>query len=421
VAPTEILAGQHADTLDKLLSPFGVKVALLTGSVKGAARRNLLKNLKNGRIDLVVGTHALFQPAVEFKNLGFVIIDEQHRFGVKQRNALLAKVADEASQTENLRAENLAQNSAGNDLAKADDTAKNSAPDSPGSAAEISALKTSALKSKNLMPHLLTMTATPIPRSLQLTIFGDLDVSILDELPKGRQPIQTKIVAPTARARVDDFLKNQLRRGRQIYIITSQISESQTASAAAETEFKKAKNIFKNFRVGLLHGKLSSDEKDKIMGEFSRHEIDVLVATTVVEVGVDVPNAAAMLILNADHFGLSQLHQLRGRVGRGANQSFCFLMTSDSAAPSQRLREIERSTDGFHLAEVDLKLRGPGEIYGTLQHGSLNLQIANLSDTKTIAKARRAADWFMKSGQNLLQYKELAAKVREFQRLTVLD
>jgi len=367
MAPTEILASQHAETLSRLLEPFGVHVGLLTGSVKGVARKTLYEQIAKGGVDVVVGTHALIQETVVFHKLGFVVIDEQHRFGVKQRQELLKK-------------------------------------------------------SKH-MPHLLAMTATPIPRSLALTVYGELDVSILNELPKGRKPIATKIWSPNSRAQLYEKVDAEITAGRQAYVICSLIDENpdnEVKSVAAE--FKKLQNsVFKHRKIGLLHGKLKPDEKDAVMTEFASGRLDILVSTAVVEVGVDVPNATAMIIEDADRFGLSQLHQLRGRVGRSSHQSYCFLVTSDSSKPSQRLREIEKSNDGFYLAEVDLKLRGPGEIYGRAQHGALNLQIATLSDTKLIARAQKQARAFAESGGDLLQYKELAAQVKYYQRLTTLN
>lgn len=367
MAPTEILASQHAETLARLLEPFGVRVGLLTGSVKGAARKTLYEQIATGGVDVVVGTHALIQEAVKFHKLGFVVIDEQHRFGVKQRQELLTK--------------------------------------------------------SEHMPHLLAMTATPIPRSLALTVYGELDVSILNELPKGRKPIKTKIWSPNSRAQLYDMVDAELAAGRQAYVICNLIDENPDNELKSVTaEYKRLQNsVFKHRRIGLLHGKMKPDEKDGVMERFSRGEVDILVSTTVVEVGVDVPNATVMIIEDADRFGLSQLHQLRGRVGRSSHQSYCYLVTSDSSKPSQRLREIEKSNDGFYLAEVDLKLRGPGEIYGRSQHGALNLQIATLSDTKLIARAQRAAKTFVSSGENLVQYKELAAQVQYYQRLTTLN
>lgn len=367
MAPTEILASQHAETLSRLLTPFGLTVGLLTGSVKGAARKTLHEQIANGSVDVVVGTHALIQEGVTFHKLGFVAIDEQHRFGVKQRQELLKK--------------------------------------------------------SEHMPHLLAMTATPIPRSLALTVYGELDLSILNELPKGRKPIATKIWSPTSRSQLYEKIDVEIAKGRQAYVICSLIDENPDNEVkSVEAEYKKLRNsIFGHRRIGLLHGKLKPEEKDAVMREFAGGKLDILVSTTVVEVGVDVPNATVMMIEDADRFGLSQLHQLRGRVGRSEHQSYCFLMMSDTSKPSQRLTEIERSNDGFYLAEVDLKLRGPGEIYGRAQHGALNLQIATLSDTKLIARAQKEARWFVESGQNLVQYKQLAAQVEQYQRLTILN
>ena len=367
MAPTEILAQQHAKTLDELLSPFGVSVALLTGHVKGAARSQLLDNLASGNIDVVVGTHALIQEKVAYHKLGFAVIDEQHRFGVKQRQALLEK--------------------------------------------------------SDFMPHLLSMTATPIPRSLALTLYGELDISILDELPSGRQPIQTKIWSPASAPKLYESIENELAKGRQAYVICPLIDDNpDNDKKSVEAEYNKlSKTIFSHRRVGLLHGKLPAEEKAEVMQKFADGELDMLVSTTVVEVGVNVPNATVMLIENADNFGLSQLHQLRGRVGRGKHQSFCHLMMSGHDKPSQRLREIEKSQDGFYLAEVDLKLRGPGEVYGKMQHGDLNLKIASLADTALIARAQVEAERFVKEGQDLLQYNHLAHAVSRYQRLTVLN
>lgn len=367
MAPTEILASQHAETLAGLLEPFGVRVALLTGSVKSTARKELLTRLAAGDIDVIVGTHALIQKGVDYHRLGFVVIDEQHRFGVKQRQALLEK-------------------------------------------------------SQN-MPHLLSMTATPIPRSLALTLYGELDVSILNELPAGRQPITTKIWSPTSADALYAKIEEEIKKGRQAYIICSLIDENpDNDRKSVEAEYKKLKStVFYGRKIGLLHGKLKSEEKDAVMRQFTSGEIDILVSTTVVEVGVNVPNATVMLIENADHFGLSQLHQLRGRVGRGEYKSYCHLMMSGHDKPSARLKEIEKSQDGFYLAEVDLRLRGPGEIYGRAQHGALNLQIATLADTKLIARAQEAAIAFLGSGEDLLQYNHLARAVSRYQRLTTLN
>lgn len=367
MAPTEILASQHAETLNTLLSPFGVKVGLLTGSVKGKAREQLYAAIKNGDVDVVVGTHALIQSTVDFHQLGFVVIDEQHRFGVNQRQELLKKSAR--------------------------------------------------------MPHLLAMTATPIPRSLALTVYGELDISILNEKPKDRKDIATKIWSPNSRPQLYTLIDEQITQGHQAYVICTLIDGNPTNELkSVQIEFKRLdQGVFKHRRIGLLHGKLKSSEKEAVMKQFAEGELDILVSTTVVEVGVDVPNATVILIEDADRFGLAQLHQLRGRVGRSSEQSYCYLMTSSSSTPSQRLKEIERSNDGFYLAEVDLKLRGPGEIYGRAQHGELNLQVATLADTKLIARAQKAAQAFVASGEDLLHYSQLATDVRHYQRLTTLN
>lgn len=367
MAPTEILARQHAETLRQLLEPFGITVGLLIGSLKSKARTVLYEEIQKGSIAIVVGTHALIQDAVNFHRLGLVVIDEQHRFGVAQRQKLLSK-ADK-------------------------------------------------------MPHLLAMTATPIPRSLQLTVFGELDVSVLNERPQNRKPITTKIASPVSQKSVYATIDAEIERGQQAYVICSLIDDSeQSEKKSVETEYRKLKNsVFGHRNIGLLHGRMKVDEKEQIMSDFKARKYDILVSTTVVEVGVDVPNASVILIENADHFGLAQLHQLRGRVGRGEHQSYCFLMMSDTKQPSQRLRELERSNDGFYLAQVDLELRGPGEIYGRAQHGALNLQIANLADTQLIARAQQSAKSFVASGADLLQYKQLAHQVEKYQRLTTLN
>lgn len=372
MVPTEVLATQHAATLDNLLAPMGVTVAVLTGSVKGKARTELLEKLRHGQIQVLVGTHALFQPIVEFHRLGFVVIDEQHRFGVKQRQQLLDKTDEQH------------------------------------------------------LPHLLSMTATPIPRSLQLTVFGDLDVSTLDQLPKGRQEIQTKIILPNNRRPVVGRVNAELAMGRQVYYITKLIEESaQSEKTSAEELYKKVVATYPGYRVGILHGRMPAESKEKVMREFENHELDILVATTVVEVGVDVPNATVIVIENADQFGLAQLHQLRGRVGRGQHQSYCYLIQTDSKPPTKRLREIERSNDGFHLAEVDLEMRGAGEIYGTAQHGDLNLKIANLADTRMIHLASVEADKVMHRINDdpdyLADFPELSSIINKYQKLTTLN
>ncbi len=363
MAPTEVLATQHAESLSKL---FGnqLSVALLTGSTKRKAE--LKKHIKSGEVDLVVGTHALITDDTEFKNLGLAIIDEQHRFGVMQRQKLLAKA--------------------------------------------------------HTMPHLLSMTATPIPRSLQLTIFGDLSVSILDELPAGRQPITTKIVSPNSTKQMWNSIDAELQKHHQAYYICKKIDDKGASELSnVKKESQKLAHQFPNYNVAFLHGKMKPAEKDEIMTMFAKGEIDILVSTTVVEVGVNVPNATVMVIADADQYGLSQLHQLRGRVGRGSDASYCYLINSNSDAPTRRLREIERSQDGFYLAEVDLKLRGPGELYGSLQHGALDLRIATITDTKLVHRAEALVKQFRQAGYDLVEYKELSDSVRKYQRLTTLN
>ncbi len=370
MAPTEILASQHAETLDKLLAPFGVRVGLLVGSLKGKARQALYEQIANGEVDVVVGTHAVIQDKVSFKKLGFVVIDEQHRFGVDQRQKLLAKSGADG-----------------------------------------------------LMPHLLAMTATPIPRSLALTVYGELDLSILNERPKGRMPIKTEIVTPVGVPKMYERVDAEIANGRQAYVVCSLIDdnpENDTKSVTAEHQRLK-QTIFGHRQIGLLHGKMKPAEKETIMQDFKARKYDILVSTTVVEVGVDVPNATTMIVENADRFGLSQLHQLRGRVGRGGHQSYCYLVMSSSNKPSERIREIEKSDDGFYLAEVDMKLRGPGEIYGRMQHGALNLQIATLADTALIARAQNAVKRFVKSPEEVARYKTTNSRVQYYQRLTTLN
>ena len=362
MAPTEVLAMQHAESLAKT---FGdeLRIALLTGSTKRKAE--LKKHIKNGDVDLIIGTHALITDDTEFANLGLAIIDEQHRFGVAQRQKLLAKA--------------------------------------------------------HTMPHLLSMTATPIPRSLQLTIFGELSVSILDELPAGRQPITTKIVAQNGQEQMWRNIEHEIEQKHQVYYICKKIDESKASElSSVKKERDRIAKRYKQYHVGLLHGKMKPNEKDLVMSDFASGKIDILVSTTVVEVGVNVPNATVMVIADADQYGLSQLHQLRGRVGRGSAESYCYLINSKDS-PTRRLREIETSQDGFYLAEVDLKLRGPGEIYGSLQHGALDLRIATITDTKLVHKASQLVDDFIKQKYNMLEYKELSAAVRKYQRITTLN
>lgn len=366
MAPTELLATQHAETLQRLLAPFGVTVGLLTGSVRASAKKQLYEHIRLGSVDVVVGTHALIQSALVFHKLGFVVIDEQHRFGVDQRAKLLAK--------------------------------------------------------SEHMPHLLAMTATPIPRSLQLTLYGELDISILNEKPKNRKDIETHIVSPNSRQQMYDKVEEQIKQGRQVYVICPRIEDGGDELASVQAETKRLKqSVFKDYRIGTLHGKLKPDEKNEVMRAFAAGELDILVSTTVVEVGVDVPNASAIVIEGADQFGLAQLHQLRGRVGRSDAQSYCYLVMSSSKAPSRRLRELEKSNDGFYLAEKDLELRGPGEIYGRAQHGDLNLAFARITDTRQLARAKRAAEWLYSQHIDRKDHPEFLGAVEKNRRLTVLN
>ena len=324
MAPTEILAVQHYHTLSGMLTPLGITVGLLTGSTRAKERRQLLSSTASGEIQLLVGTHALFQKDVAFETVALVITDEQHRFGVAQR---------------------------------------------------------SMLAEKGGCPHKLVMSATPIPRTLALIIYGDLDISVLKELPKGRKPIETYAVTGKLRERSYRFIREQLRQGRQGYIVCPMIEESETELQAASAYAESIQqNAFADYRVGLLHGKMNQKDKDRVMQAFQQQELDLLVCTTVIEVGIDVPNATIMLIENADRFGLSQLHQLRGRVGRGQHQSYCILMTDHVTEESKhRLQIMSRTADGFRIAEEDLKMRGPGDFFGQRQHGLPPLKIADLT------------------------------------------
>lgn len=367
LAPTAILASQHFEGLSRVLGGLGVNLKLLTGATKN--KTELKQQIKAGEIDMVIGTHALLTDDTEFKKLGLVIIDEQHRFGVEQRQKLMLK--------------------------------------SPAS----------------LSPHLLAMTATPIPRSLQLTIFGDLDVSVLNEMPKGRQPIRTRILREIEiREQLYPRIVDTVTKGNQVYWICKAIDDNPRAeTTSVKTRTAKLQELFPQYNIELLHGRMKPTEKDAIMGRFARGECQILVSTTVVEVGVDVPNASLMIIENAEAYGLAQLHQLRGRVGRGSIASECYLLTAGQTQPTRRLRELEKSDDGFYLAEVDLKLRGPGEIYGALQHGALDLRMATLSDTRLIHRAQKDVVEFLKNPENMLKYEELMVGIKKYQQITTLN
>lgn len=338
MAPTEILAQQHFKNAEKYLSPLGIRTEMLIGQLKSAERQRVLPLLKSGEAQLVIGTHALIQEGVDFKNLSLVIVDEQHRFGVEQRGIL---------------------------------------------------------KAKGTAPHFLLMTATPIPRSLAMTIYGDLDTSIINEMPAGRIPIVTRVTYQSKRPQVIGFVREQLQKGRQAYIIYPLVEESEKIDLkSATTEFERLKLEFAEFKVGLLHGKMKGEEKDQVMADFKNKKLDVLVSTTVIEVGVDVSNANIMWIEHSERFGLSQLHQLRGRVGRGEYKSYCILMMGHAVSEEARERVsfLESTTDGFKISEFDLELRGPGEFLGVRQSGMPGFKMANLvKDLPMLEQARAAA------------------------------
>ena len=346
MAPTEILAEQHYHSLSKLLAPLNIRVTLLTGSLTPKNKQLARDIIEKGETDLIIGTHALVTDSTVFHNLGLVIADEQHRFGVAQRSRLSAKGAD---------------------------------------------------------PHLLVMSATPIPRTLALILYGDLDVSIVDELPPGRQPVETFLVNESYRTRLNGFIRKQVQEGHQCYVVCPAVDESEGLDLTAATAWAETlqKTVFPDLRVSLLHGQMKGAEKDAVMSAFSRGEADVLVATTVIEVGVDVPNATLMVIEDADRFGLSQLHQLRGRVGRGSHKSYCVLLSQNKNTQTRgRLKAFCATTDGFKIAEEDLKMRGPGDFFGARQSGMPVFRVANLScDLQTLKSAQQAsAQWINKEG-----------------------
>ncbi|MEI7682842.1 MAG: ATP-dependent DNA helicase RecG [Candidatus Saccharibacteria bacterium] len=369
MAPTELLARQHAETIHKLLEPLGFadQVGLLVGSLKPKQKELAQKHIADGTIRLMIGTQALIQEKVDMHKLGLLIIDEQHRFGVDQRKQLQKKAGH--------------------------------------------------------MPHVLNMTATPIPRSLALTLYGELDVTLIDSKPADRLPIQTELCSPHSRQQLYEKINNELDAGRQMFVVCPLITDSKMLQArSAEQVYKEfSDRDFKKYRVGLLHGKMKSDDKNHIMEKFVNHELDILVATTVIEVGVDVPNATVMLIESAERFGLAQAHQLRGRVGRSNYQGYCYLMLTDAKSPNKRLRALANITDGFALAELDLELRGPGAIYGTFQHGALDLRIAKLTDLTLIARARQTAQQVIDKDENLLKYPELYEHLKALRAITNLN
>ncbi len=357
MAPTEILATQHYLSARRLLEPAGYRVVLLTGSLEPQQKRDIHRHIARGDAQLVIGTHALIEEKVEFGKLGLVIVDEQHRFGVMQRLKLMKKAL-----------------------------AADSGPDD----------ETRVTQQGDLQPDVLVMTATPIPRTLALTLYGDLDVSVLDELPPGRSPIITRRVAGERAEEVFAFVRKQVAAGHQAYVVYPVIEESQDGELKAAVRMYNdiRLRILPGLRIGLLHGRLDAEEKDAVMRRFQAGDIDVLVSTTVIEVGVDVPNATVMVVEHAERFGLAQLHQLRGRIGRGAAKSYCILMTGEKITPEaeQRLDTMVRTTNGFEIAEVDLQLRGPGEFFGTRQAGIPAFRVANLiRDRELLELARREA------------------------------
>ncbi len=337
MAPTEILALQHYESLKKLIPSSDIKIEVLTGSVTAKNKRLIKQRLKDGEIDIIIGTHALLTEDVEFSRLGLVVTDEQHRFGVAQRGAL---------------------------------------------------------SFKGCQPHTLVMSATPIPRTLSLIIYGDLDLTVIDELPKGRQKISTYAVDSSYRERIYNFIKKHLDMGLQSYIVCPLVEESDVMELTAATEYatKLQEKEFSGYKVGLLHGKMKPKEKEKVMSDFQKGDIQLLVSTTVIEVGVDVPNSVIMVIENAERFGLSQLHQLRGRVGRGKNKSYCILISdAEGKSSKSRLEIMSRTNDGFRIADKDLELRGPGDFFGSRQHGLPDLKIADFTQNMDIVRQSRAA------------------------------
>lgn len=405
MAPTEVLALQHFNNFCKIFENYNFNIALLTNSYKmffschsgldpestlsihesvdsrfrgnDISRKDLLEQLKSGEINLIIGTHSLIQKDIRFKNLALIIVDEQHRFGVAQRAYLQQSVE----------------------------------------------LINDGLK--NAIPHFLTMTATPIPRTLALAFFGNLDLSVLDEMPKNRKKIITEIIVPPERNKIYNFIRSEIKKGRQCFVILPLVEDSKvlTEVKAAVSEHKKlSEEIFPDLKIGLVHGKLKSAEKEKVMKEFSENKLDILVATAVVEVGIDIRSATVMIIEDADRFGLSQLHQFRGRIGRGEQQSYCFLFTSsDSASAKKRLKALVDSENGFNIAEKDLELRGPGQFFGTRQSGIPDITMENLTNIKLINIAREEAQMLLQSDMELKKHPLLKDALRKFDEKVHLE
>ncbi len=403
MVPTEILAKQHYDSVINFFADFDIKVGLMTRSTRqgtwnkehgtksnGLSKKKMTKAIKGGEVDVIIGTHALIQETIEFKNLSLVIIDEQHRFGVEQRKMIIEKSGPH--------------------------------PDPLLS------------KEREKMPHLLSMTATPIPRSLALALYGDLDISVIDEMPIGRKKILTKVVPEIKRKKVYDFIREKIKEGRQVFVICPLIDMSDKLGVkSVKEEFEKLdKKVFKDLNIGMLHGRMpargwsasggKATSKEQVMRDFLDNKIKILVSTSVVEVGVDVPNAAIMMIEGADRFGLAQLHQFRGRVGRSDHQSYCFLFTeSDSPKTLKRLQALVDNNDGFALAKMDLKFRGPGEVYGTMQKGFPELKMASLFDYELMKLAKSEAEKLIKKDENLSNYLELKEKLGEWEKKVHLE
>lgn len=370
LAPTEILAKQHFKSLSKMLDGFGLSIGLLTGSTKEADKKRIQKELENGELQILIGTHSLISDSLKFWTLALVIVDEQHRFGVEQR-LKLKKANGEAVK----------------------------------------------------MPHFLSMSATPIPRTLAITVFGDLELSVIDEMPPGREKVDTHIVPPQKRGEGYKFIDKKIEEGRQVFVICPLIEKSDKLGVRSATEeYESLKKVFPKRTIGLLHGKLKSGEKEKIMESFTKGKLDILVSTSVVEVGVDVPNASIMVVEGADRFGLAQLHQFRGRVGRGKHKSFCFLFTeSKNEKTLERLQALTNIGSGFELAEKDLEFRGPGELLGIKQHGKIDSTITRvLSEPKIIKEVRQTAEKFLET-KNIENYPLLIEKIKEFELASKLE
>lgn len=368
MVPTEVLANQHAAKLTPLARKLGYKVAQMSGKLPAAQRREVSQRIASGEVNLIVGTQALLSKDIIFHQLGLVIIDEQHRFGVEQRQLLKAKAG--------------------------------------------------------YLPHLLTMTATPIPRTLALAIYGDLDISIIDQLPPGRKPVKTQVIAESNRLEIYKVVDDEIEQGHQVYVVCPLIEDSEVLEfKSVETEEQRLRTgPFAHRRMAGLHGRMKSDEKQQIMAQFAAGKIDILVATSLIEVGVDVANASVMIIEAADRFGLATLHQLRGRVGRGSEQAYCYLFSSSNIGTGdRRLAALEHTNDGFRLAQIDMQERGAGQVYGLRQHGRLDLQFADIGDAQLLAEARGAAQDFVSDQAKMLQYPRSIKRINQLKTITSLD